>query len=429
MGTMTDRAETGFAATIEESTTLGPILVATDGTSSAEAAMRAASLLSRHTGADVVVLAVVETLPLVAADYGMMIPPIDTDRARRQALTQRVQTQVTAIGSAAAAWKIAVLDGDPPAVIARMARDVHARVIVVGLGHHELLDRLFGGETALHSLRLARTPVLAVPPDFQHLPSRVVIATDFSMASVRAARTAMGLFDTLRIAYLVHVAPRMELQPDAFAAWMSLFGEGLGPAFERMKAELALPATVTVETISRTGKPSKEILEFARSAQADLVVTGSRGVGLVDRILVGSTATGLVRGAQCAVLAVPALANERRLAWSPSSERVPIPQAEWGPQLDAFTKRNVGRIAALEVDDPEMGAQAQEHDYPFLGVTWDHNDRRVDVMLGDFKGVRRHLTRGIAGVTAIDMLQDEKGRDWVLRIAHGRGQTILQFTR
>ena len=296
MGTMTDRAETGFAATIEESTTLGPILVATDGTSSAEAAMRAASLLSRHTGADVVVLAVVETLPLVAADYGMMIPPIDTDRARRQALTQRVQTQVTAIGSAAAAWKIAVLDGDPPAVIARMARDVHARVIVVGLGHHELLDRLFGGETALHSLRLARTPVLAVPPDFQHLPSRVVIATDFSMASVRAARTAMGLFDTLRIAYLVHVAPRMELQPDAFAAWMSLFGEGLGPAFERMKAELALPATVTVETISRTGKPSKEILEFARSAQADLVVTGSRGVGLVDRILVGSTATGLVRG-------------------------------------------------------------------------------------------------------------------------------------
>ena len=129
------------------------------------------------------------------------------------------------------------------------------------------------------------------------------------------------------------------------------------------------------------------------------------------------------------MLAVPALANERRLAWSPSSERVPIPQAEWGPQLDAFTKRNVGRIAALEVDDPEMGAQAQEHDYPFLGVTWDHNDRRVDVMLGDFKGVRRHLTRGIAGVTAIDMLQDEKGRDWVLRIAHGRGQTILQFTR
>ena len=98
-------------------------------------------------------------------------------------------------------------------------------------------------------------------------------------------------------------------------------------------------------------------------------------------------------------------------------------------ELEAFTRRNIGRLASLEVDDPELGAQAQEHGYPFLGVAWDHHDERVEIMLGDFEGVGRHLTRGIGGVTAIDVLRDNHGRDWILRLAHGTGQTILSFTR
>ena len=50
-------------------------------------------------------------------------------------------------------------------------------------------------------------------------------------------------------------------------------------------------------------------------------------------------------------------------------------------------------------------------------------------MVGDFEGVGRHLTRGIAGVTGIDLLLDETRRDWILRIAHTPGQTILTLKR
>lgn len=429
MITTMEKPEAGLQAYEDDPTAFGPILVATDGTASAESALRAAAMLSRHTEANVVVLAVLEGLPLVAADYGMLIPPIDSGEGRRQALETRVRDQVRQVGPVTSAWTIEIRDGDPAATIARAGREFKARIIIVGIGHHDLLDRLFGGETALHALRLSRTPVLAVPPDFAHLPRRVVIATDFSVASVSAARKAFKLIDTATMVYLTHVAPRLELQPEAFAAWMSLFGEGIGPAFDRVKAEIGLPESVTVETVARNGKPSREILDFARSTQADLIVTGSRGAGLVDRILVGSTATGLLRGAQCAVLAVPAGTEERRLAWPPSADRARIATANWATELDAFTKRNVGRLASLEVDDPELGAQAQEHDYPFLGATWDHHDQRVDIMLGDFQGVGRHLTRGITGVTAIDLMKDEKGRDWILRIAHGPGQTILALKR
>lgn len=429
MITATDRPEVSGQVDVDESTALGPILVATDGTASADAALRAAAMLARHTEAEVVVLSVLVGLPLVAGDYGMLIPPVDSDRGRRDSLHKQVNTQVNRLGADTTDWKIDVRDGDPPATIARAARETNARLVIVGLGHHELLDRLFGGETAIHTLRLARVPVLAVPPDFNSLPRRAVVATDFSVASIRAARTALRRIDTLTTVYLVHVAPNLELQPEAFAAWMSMFGEGLGSAFDRVTAELGLPESVTVESVSRTGKPSREILDFAQSVQADLIVTGSRGAGLVDRILVGSTATGLLRGARCAVLAVPAGAAGRELAWPPSKERLHVPSTNWADELDAFTKRNIGRLAALEVDDPELGAQAQEHDYPFQGATWDRHDERVDIMLGDLKGTRRHLTRSIGGVTAIDILKDQKDRDWILRIAHGRGQTILTLSR
>jgi hypothetical protein len=39
-----------------------------------------------------------------------------------------------------------------------------------------------------------------------------------------------------------------------------------------------------------------------------------------------------------------------------------VPHGDWGAQLDAFSRRNVGRRGTLEVDDPEIGAQAQEFD-------------------------------------------------------------------
>jgi hypothetical protein len=62
-------------------------------------------------------------------------------------------------------------------------------------------------------------------------------------------------------------------------------------------------------------------------------------------------------------------------------------------------------------------------------VAFDHHDQRVEIMVGDFTGSARHLTRGIGNVTSIDILKDARGHDWILRIAHGAGQTILTLNR
>jgi nucleotide-binding universal stress UspA family protein len=375
------------------------------------------------------VLAVLEPLPLVAADFGLVLPPAETEVARRESLRERVAKQMREVAGEGAQWQIEIREGDPAPVIVRTARELEARAIVLGLGQHDLLDRIFGGETALQVLRLAKVPVFAVAPSYQHLPVSAVVATDFSFASVRAARAALEMFDTIRKLYLVHVAPRIELQPEAFAAWVSLYGEGVGPAFERVKAELGAAPEVVVETVVREGKPSREILDLARSVGADIVVSGSRGAGLIDRLLVGSTATGLIRGAQCSVLAVPAPGGSERRVSVPGKQHTRIPKERWAAELEAFTRRNAGRRTTLEVDDPELGAQAQEHDYPFLGAAYDRKDGRVELMLGDFGGAERHLTRNIPGVSDIEIIRDEQGRDWILRIVHGSGQTLLTLVR
>jgi nucleotide-binding universal stress UspA family protein len=193
---------------------------------------------------------------------------------------ERVREQVTETVGPHPKWEVQVRDGDPAAVIARTAREQGARLIVAGIGHHDLLDRMFGGETALHTLRLSRVPVFAVAPKFVALPQRVAIAIDFSEPSIVAAQTALKLLPSATMVYLVHVAPRLELQPEAYAAWMSDYSEGVEPAFERVRARLEIPAGVTIETMTLTGKPTKSLLEFAKSAHIDAIITGSRGGGV-----------------------------------------------------------------------------------------------------------------------------------------------------
>lgn len=52
------------------------------------------------------------------------------------------------------------------------------------------------------------------------------------------------------------------------------------------------------------GEPHKEIVGFARSEKAELIAMGKRGLGLVDRILVGTTTIKVLRESSVPVLAV-----------------------------------------------------------------------------------------------------------------------------
>jgi hypothetical protein len=99
----------------------------------------------------------------------------------------------------------------------------------------------------------------------------------------------------------------------------------------------------------------------------------------------------------------------------------------WPALLHDFTNRNAGRRGWLEIDDPELGAQIQEVDYPLRGVAYDPRDGRVEIMFGDQSSTEHHLTHSITGPDAIDVRDGSPGRGEVLRVAHGAAQTLLRL--
>ena len=59
------------------------------------------------------------------------------------------------------------------------------------------------------------------------------------------------------------------------------------------------------------GEPTNEIVRVAREGSYDLIVAGSRGLGPVGELLLGSVSKAIVRQAPCAVLVVAKDASAR----------------------------------------------------------------------------------------------------------------------
>ena len=65
-----------------------------------------------------------------------------------------------------------------------------------------------------------------------------------------------------------------------------------------------VPSGIEKEAFSETGSPAVVILDFAASNDIDLIVMGSRGLGLVKGVLLGSVSQYIVEQAKCPVLVV-----------------------------------------------------------------------------------------------------------------------------
>ena len=65
-----------------------------------------------------------------------------------------------------------------------------------------------------------------------------------------------------------------------------------------------VPSGVEKEAFSETGSPAVVILDFAASNDMDLIVMGSRGLGVVKGVLLGSVSQYIVEQSKCPVLIV-----------------------------------------------------------------------------------------------------------------------------
>ena len=80
---------------------------------------------------------------------------------------------------------------------------------------------------------------------------------------------------------------------------------------EQLRAwlEPANRAGVKTEVLFDEGNPAVQILEHARSLQADLIVMGTHGLSGFERFMLGSVAEKVLRKATCPVMTVPPVAG------------------------------------------------------------------------------------------------------------------------
>jgi nucleotide-binding universal stress UspA family protein len=406
-----------------------PVFAAVTGADGADV-LRMAGLLAAKSGATLSVLAVVEPLPMyLPGTETVTYLPLDDEKERCAAMLDAVRQQVRDVLGASAVVSITVRVGDPAHTIANTARDLGAAVIVVGLGRHRPIDRLLGSETALRIVRLADRPVLAVAGAADALPTRVVVATDFSPSSTRAAEMALPFLGPKPSVSLVHVWHRIPLASPSVVLAEDAYERSLPAALARLGRVVEMPADAGVHTVSLEGQTAEQLLTFAKSSDADLIVVGRRSHSWIDRLFIGSVTTALLRGATCAVLVTPepSLVEQDRLRRLVQGMSEGVHPGEWVAQLDGFSRRNQGRHVALEEDDPALGAQIVASGLPFLGATYDPHDRRIEVMLGEPGPAGRRLAHGVGDVASVGILVGDDRADTALGIRHGKGQTLLTF--
>jgi nucleotide-binding universal stress UspA family protein len=284
------------------------VLLATDGSTDALTATRWLRHFPLPGDSPILVLTVAGAVePLVRAETRKYLRDAALADARRVGDEAR-----RLLGPRGPGAEVRVSEGDPRAEIVRAAEEWEAKLVVVGARGLGGVRGLLLGSVSLEVARQAPCPVLVVkgqPQGFR----RVVVAVDGSPDSLEALRffAALPLPGKLRVR-LVGVVNRLRIPPRAprvaQAHLRAVAAQVEGERRAEVEAALERAAAGIREKVGAAelaipvGRPGEKIVREATEFAADLVVVGARGLGGVQRFLLGSVSEEVLRAARCPVL-------------------------------------------------------------------------------------------------------------------------------
>jgi nucleotide-binding universal stress UspA family protein len=290
-------------------------LLAIDGSSESALALDTSANLTWPAGS---LLEILTVLPTEAEWYGgpwdtgvAYVPSDDIrDRLRidREALLERAIARLRRPGLGVSAR---LVEGRAASVIVDEAEESGADLVILGARGHGAIERAFLGSVSAEVVDQAHCSVLVA-----RRPSagRILIGADGSDVAMSAIAFVGGsrLFEasTARVMYAIDLDPSwwMGFTPGdaAFAVdpYVSVVDEGRvrGDKVTSAAATLLRSDGLDVSTVVHEGPAAAAIVQEARTWNADLVVVGTRGNGLMKRLLLGSTARSVLHHAAASVL-------------------------------------------------------------------------------------------------------------------------------
>jgi nucleotide-binding universal stress UspA family protein len=265
------------------------IAVATDLSDPASAALRYAQAMARMYKAILVVVHVIDPL---AYAFPEGAPRYVTANQSAIAELRKIEEETSALGIPVHS---VIESGIVCDRILQALKDYNADLLVLGTRAKGEAGRVALGTVARQLLAKSRCPILTVSPEAaKSLPwagcwGRVLAATDFSPASIRALRCAHQV--ALRQLIVLH-APECAKEAGC--------QERL-----RFLAPLNESHTVPVEHVVAAGNAPERIFEYAQKFAADLVVLGSPESELTEEDFHTSTVLQVVSKVRCPVLCLP----------------------------------------------------------------------------------------------------------------------------
>ena len=223
------------------------------------------------------------------------------------------------VGSADIAWRPLVRTGHPADTLTDLTEEFNIDLVIAATHGRSGLKRLIIGSVTERLMRTLTCPLLIVrshdpkitaPIDLEKKFQRILVGCDFSDASDQALQYALSLAQELQSElHLIHV-----IRPSVYegliktaAAPVPRRSEDLGEQLEaRLSARLPEHAYdwCNPQFQILAGEPYEEITKYAVLHKMNLIVLGTRGLGMVEKLLVGSTTDRVARQAPCPLLSV-----------------------------------------------------------------------------------------------------------------------------
>lgn len=302
-----------------------PVIVA--GVSNLQAndpTLLVATEVARAAGAELHLVHAYQLPPLMILSPGMEVAFPEGYARYGELLLDSLCAAARALPGGEAA-KCRVVLGAAGPMLASIAAQEHADLLIVGAARGSRLGRTLLGTTAQRVLRAARVPVLVARRPVTRPPERVLLTTDLSELSSAVHEAAVDTIDAL-LGVPGRVRSLLVLAWEGAPAPLTPESVERG-AREELQAFLRERDSLVpiVEPVVRTGIPADEIVAEAREWDADLLVVGTHARGWTARMLLGSVAEAALRDAPCNVLAIPpvptaAVAAPQPTAWGASPE-------------------------------------------------------------------------------------------------------------
>ncbi|HTF99436.1 MAG TPA: universal stress protein [Nitrospirota bacterium] len=282
------------------------ILISTDGSKFSEGAVRQAIKLAKKCSGKLMAMTVVET----NQEYAAIAPELveKAERAAR-AVLEKIKDQAKREGLDC---DIVVREGEETfKYIIDEAVKNKCTMIVTGRRGRTGLTRLMMGSVTARVIGYSPCNVLIVPSASEQEFKNILIATDGSKYSVRAAGEAICLAKrssgSITVISVVPVEQGSHDNLDLTVKQREKLdntAEAVAEKFTREVREAAQKEGVPAKAFVASGKPADIIIQMAQETNADLIVMGSHGRAGVDKLLMGSVAERVIVTSECPVLVV-----------------------------------------------------------------------------------------------------------------------------